>query len=147
MGKKKKYEVDIAAVIKGGENEWGSVYRNMYTHKNFIALPPSAKHLYAVCRIHIHTEKQRRNLWKYKQELMKLYGLKEENELFTLGIPLKVFVFPSIHAIEYGFDKGNFSRNMTILKNAGFIKKVVAGKEQKKQNLYAFSSEWKGEQE
>lgn len=144
--KKKKYEVDHNAVIKGGENQWGSIYLNMFTHKAFIELPNAAKNLYSCCRIQSQSQDMRQNLYNYKKELMRLYGFENEGELYKLGIPANVFVFPSKHAKKFGYDKGNFSRYMGILEQAGFIKKIIAGKKQKKQNLYAFSSAWKGEE-
>lgn len=147
---KKKYKPDITACLGGKHEEWGSIYASMLTSKEYQALTNGAKQMYTVCRVHAHTEQCRRNVYKFKMQLMSDAGLDNFNEVEeAFNLPEGVFVLPAKHSALYGYNKASASIFLKQLEEAGFIKNITPDTKKimrdgfYKQNLYAFSSEWR----
>lgn len=141
------FQSDIRVSSENTEHEpFKAIYSSLVLSSEFQKLPHAIQHFYFILRAHTPSELCQQNLWRYKTELMKLYGLKNEYELIEhLDFPPKelCFVFPGKHAEVYGYGKTVSCKYLNHLTATGFIEKVICGKKQRKQNLYAFSDKWR----
>ena len=128
MGKPNKRKADAYATREPADT-YGTIYKDMYTCEAFKRLSPSAKHLYACCRIQARSGGKA--LFKHAEAEGTYYP------------PERCFVFPRTTAEAFGFSRGHIKELFAELIAAGFIEVLEQNKHRFRVNVYSFSDRWK----
>ena len=121
---------DLYASADTKDVRFGRIYPGQLQSEAFKKLPLGTRYFYLLCRAQEQSDEGRRSLYKHAAEYGREY-------------PEGCFVFPASAAAEYGFDKGNASRHLQRLAEAGFIKIIEQNGPRHIINIYRFSDEWR----
>lgn len=129
--KSKSRSPDYNASMSGTHETFAMMYDSMLKHPTFIMLSPTAKIIYMLCRNQATCKEGRQCLYNHSKKTGVIY-------------PENCFVFPARHLEQYGYaDRGNATKYLKELINAGFIKIYEQNGHRFKLNIYQFSSVWK----